>query len=271
MPYPIAKLAYGLRCRLHELATPVERYRLQTAAGTASICPPIQKTETISGYFKFDYNDSNTIVKEAWRGIDPIDYRKDGIVYDGCDYVQIINAKTHNFDEPFEYFLNPSATVKLTNCDICQQFIEKLSRVFTSNHTVKFSKTTNESFKLNIPDLLTAFPRAEYLTLYEVPLVETWMADLKKFCHHNLSSLELSMTVEQMDMFLADDFVGFLNIQKKDFHLKIVVSDNDKLKRLQRSVLAPFFRQKFKSHPTLKAYTSNTPGFLVINLHKLYI
>uniref|UniRef100_A0A7E4UWF7 PH domain-containing protein n=1 Tax=Panagrellus redivivus TaxID=6233 RepID=A0A7E4UWF7_PANRE len=62
MPYPLAKLAYDLRCRLHDLATSVERYHLQVAGGNASICPPLQKVQKSNKYFTFHYENDGTIV-----------------------------------------------------------------------------------------------------------------------------------------------------------------------------------------------------------------
>uniref|UniRef100_A0A7E4VSW3 DNA-binding protein n=1 Tax=Panagrellus redivivus TaxID=6233 RepID=A0A7E4VSW3_PANRE len=227
MPYPLAKLAYGLRCRLNELATPVERYRLQTAAGNASTCPPLQRSiETLNDLNIFYVNEKVTVSGMYGRG--SIDYKKYGLVHCGSDYICVINTNAQNVAKPFEYFLHPKEMLYLQDCHLSLPFLEEVAKFIGTTEKICFWGSTNRGYHLNIAIVMTVFPNVKSILFHDSPFDPTWITDTALFDQHNLTRLEFTMTLKEYKTYSVDAIETFLRAQTKGFKLKLIVHDTSR-------------------------------------------
>uniref|UniRef100_A0A7E4VY97 Methyltransf_21 domain-containing protein n=1 Tax=Panagrellus redivivus TaxID=6233 RepID=A0A7E4VY97_PANRE len=224
MPYPIAKLAYGLRCRLHDLAIPTERYQLQIAAGISTICPPIQTMHPEPAKLpSFTYQDGNVTVSRYNVGKD------DPVYY--SDYLKLYNANLENLTtEPFDHFLGIKF-LELHNSRVSKVGFEKLSRLVSAGNILRIvvHENTNASYVLKVSDLLTIFPNLNSISFGRVPVADTWMTEIQQFHEHRLTDFDLVITLEQFFALSTDDLVAFLQGQKKGFHLIMEVEQTGEI------------------------------------------
>uniref|UniRef100_A0A7E4ZYZ8 F-box domain-containing protein n=1 Tax=Panagrellus redivivus TaxID=6233 RepID=A0A7E4ZYZ8_PANRE len=236
MPYPLSNLQYGLRRRLGELTSPVERYVLQVAAGKISICPP--KLQNVGVHTSsaniscFGQKLSLSTINTDNETLEPLVFDKgDSLVRcTGFLFIEDVTADQINFDnEIHRHAIIQPEQVQMRITDVSTEFFTALSTIISMNDVTKLKIKALRTYEgcVSFADILKTFPNLDVLTIQDCQPNSNWISDILKYQKQKLSSLTLACDPQNLNLstYNLQEFLHFFTAQQPGFRLCFYVKN----------------------------------------------
>uniref|UniRef100_A0A7E4WBU8 Glutaredoxin domain-containing protein n=1 Tax=Panagrellus redivivus TaxID=6233 RepID=A0A7E4WBU8_PANRE len=255
MPFPLHALPYGLRRRLHELTTPIERYHLQIAGGDAPlyVCPPrLQPVRKITPVWRLSHDGKNLMAhydKATYHNPDDITFdRHDLIACTGLVVIDNVMLDQLSSGPLLNHLLIRPMTLVFKVGDCSDAFVNAISKI--TDKSPRCIIVTSCSSAVSMCSVLTAFRRLRVLKVFKTPIAD--MEALFKKGKTRLSCLFIDNTAEEFKKIAVATVVKFLIAQKNGFCLAMIINGStieatESLKKHLNVEFPPLIRVEGKS------------------------